>query len=146
VIIVFSLTPPEPRRRTKTVSSSIFNSPHAPERRPQWLAVSIPCISLLLVLFTQQSDGDTDLISLAESPIETSTPGLLSPASFGSAGKMALDVRCNGSQRDSFSDLVGAMKAKKPYTPIPTPTPPSSLSMSITSNGKLLQLSPPTIR
>jgi hypothetical protein len=42
--------------------------------------------------------------------------------------------RRNGGQRDSFSELVGAMKAKKPYMSIASPTLRPELA--ITSNGK----------
>jgi hypothetical protein len=74
------------------------------------------------------TDANTDLISLAESPTDASTSGLLSPISFGSIGKnMTMSNRRDATQRDSFSDLVGVMRAKKPYTPMTPPTPRPSL-------------------
>jgi hypothetical protein len=49
-----------------------------------------------------------DLISLADSASPTVTSS--------KNGKLPLAThQRNGAQRDSFSDLVGAMKAKKPY-------------------------------
>ncbi|KAH5430345.1 hypothetical protein HBI46_008540 [Parastagonospora nodorum] len=82
------------------------------------------------------SYADADLLGLAELP-ESAKPDVLSPVSFGSASKNAtLKNSRNGVHRDSFSDLVGAMKAKKPYAWTPSPTPRPSLIDS--TNGQQL--------
>jgi hypothetical protein len=75
-----------------------------------------------------------DLISLADAA---------SPTVTGSKnGKLASASRQrNGAQRDSFSDLVGAMKAKKPYPTSSAASTPKSGSFSAT-NGKSFLLQP----
>jgi hypothetical protein len=51
-------------------------------------------------------------------------------------GKMALtDKRAKPPHRDSFSDLANLMRAKKLYTPLPTPAPPSP-SLNVAPNGR----------
>ncbi|KAH4475318.1 hypothetical protein HBH89_254030 [Parastagonospora nodorum] len=82
------------------------------------------------------SYAEADLLGLAESP-ESAKPDVLSQVSFGSARKKpTLKNSLNGVHHDSFSDLVGAMKAKKPYawTPLPMTRP----SLIDSTNGQQL--------
>ncbi|KAJ4357108.1 hypothetical protein N0V95_002764 [Ascochyta clinopodiicola] len=67
-----------------------------------------------------------DLISLADSGDESSV--VVSPTSASMTAN-----RRNPAQRDSFSDLTGLMKAKKPYTPVPPSLP--RMPLSVTTNG-----------
>jgi hypothetical protein len=76
-------------------------------------------------------DATDDLISLADSTEGSSNPK--SPTSFGSVSRK-IPEHHRTVHRDSFSDLAVLMKAKKPYTPIPPPTPRPSLSLA--SNGE----------
>ncbi|KAF2622414.1 hypothetical protein BU25DRAFT_495134 [Macroventuria anomochaeta] len=75
------------------------------------------------------SYADIDLINLVgPSEVAVASPTSTAPIT----GRMVAN-RCKPAQRDSFSDLAGMMKAKKPYTPIPPPSPRPSLS--IATNG-----------
>jgi hypothetical protein len=119
----------------------ILTSPHFSS--PSWLAVTAYNTARFLKLSTDLLPGTKDdLISLADSA--DSTNGLssspTSPTTFDSiSNRMSANKRITA-QRDSFSDLAVMMKAKKPYTPIPPPTPPAvpRLALQPTTNGKSL--------
>ena len=96
-------------------------------------------MGIQLFLHNRQSansrpDADDDLISLVDSVGESSVAAEPVSPSDPFTNKMASNRRAPA-QRDSFSDLAGLMKAKKPYTPISPPT--SRLTLSVASNGEL---------
>jgi hypothetical protein len=96
------------------------------------LAAGRLCILTVCTWLTYLSlDAMDDLISLADSA--EGCPNPTSPTSFGSFGRK-MPVNRRTVERDSFSDLAVMMKAKKPYAPIPPPTPRPSLSLA--TNGE----------
>jgi hypothetical protein len=117
---------PQPRRDSPLLPLP-FSSTRPTHR---WRLVSLPILTIYNAMPNLALDATDDLISLADSA-EGSNPK--SPVRFGSIGRKMPETRRNV-QRDSFSDLAGLMKAKKPYTTIPPPTPRSSLSPA--TNGE----------
>jgi hypothetical protein len=81
-------------------------------------------------------DGDSDVISMADSFETAVPPSAISPTDTSSSSKsMNVSKHRSAVQHDSFSDLAELMKAKKPYAAI---APPSTRpSISSVGNGKL---------
>jgi hypothetical protein len=70
-----------------------------------------------------------DLISLTDdNAVSDTTTGI-------SGGKVTTNTRSRTAHRDSFSDLTGMMKAKRPYTPA-SPLTPRPLPPILATKGK----------
>ncbi|KAJ4985153.1 NCS1 nucleoside transporter [Stagonosporopsis vannaccii] len=94
-----------------------------------WAALVYPPLRMLELkkfgrLANSPSDAEEELISLAEDITQS-----FASSSAISASDMAGDRR-ESTHRDSFSDLTGLMKAKKPYKPVPPVMPRPSVSTS----------------
>ncbi|KAJ8111468.1 hypothetical protein OPT61_g5941 [Boeremia exigua] len=105
-----------------------------------WAALVYPplrCIALLLSSPPLEVGSEQNIASFCEDLInltDDSAVNAVPPvASVSGSIEMAANRR-KTAQRDSFSDLTGLMRAKKPYLPFSHPVPP--VSRSALANGK----------